>query len=116
MQAETQAYLDGVKTPTIIAPGGPGGIAQAQKVFAKINGRAMQQVAIWLTLLQDSEVVETDAELVALYEGQTQAFGALQRELANHHRAARAVHDIMQRLKANDAEMRLKAQAAGYTI
>ena len=113
---ETQAYLDEAKTPSIVPLIGSGSLAAGSKAFAKRAGEAMQQIARLEAALQMSEIVEDNDELSALYEMQTQRLAAMRRSLEEHHRAARALRLQLRDFHVDDALMRVKALAAGYTV
>lgn len=110
---ETQAYLDEAKNPSVIDAAA---LVIALRAFAPTAGDVIQQSGRLARLLQDSELIEADAQLVGKYEEIFQKFQAMRRVAGEIERSTRALINTWRDWSKLDAELRVRASELGYMV
>ena len=113
MNAQTQAYLDETKTPSIVT------LAEAKAAllaFAPEIGKLARQCAVYQEKMYGAVVAEAD-------DGLVDALDVAQRELETLNSAVgqvisllRQSHEFGKRFKVADDEVRVVASPLGYTV
>lgn len=111
--ADTQAYLNETKVPSIIPPAG---IRTATKTYADKIGDALRETALQLKMLQTAEISEADAGLAQQMEEGFQKLNALARAEANIQSEMRTAVATYREFLDWDARFRAVAGPLGYTV
>lgn len=110
--AETQAFLDESKTPSVATPDVLlAGILAALPMVSNLGqqGSKLQQ------LVQMAQITEPDASLASAMEVLAQTYGAMVRQYNELQRFLNEAAITVKQWQTYDATVRAQAAAAGYT-
>lgn len=111
--AETQAYLDEAKSPSLQTLGD---MRAALKAFATEYSKFERQVAYLSQRLKDAEITEPDPEVVGKFEIGFQKLGAMRRQISEAERYLRGLYHSGKEFREWDQDLRVICEEKGYTV